>query len=469
MNGAPDPAALEEMERLWSGGGLAARAAPEPWRAAIGDATGAEAELRLLALAGQARRLALRPAPREADPRPPLPRLALPVLPDPLRPRFREAMDAMAARSHRRLALDMLQTRGLAAHPLDWMPAPSEDVPALYRPWLDWVGGAATVEHLTADTWDDVTRAPRRILLRDLRRTDPAAARALLVEKLASRPAEERAELLAVMETGLSEEDAAFLEGLDGDRSGRVRQEARRLLARLGRLAGAVDAEAVRAVIATAQAGLLRRRTVFRPARKAKNRSLLAGDREVLEATPLASLAAALGTTPQGFAEGWAWGESDPHDVAIARIVAETGDDATAGAAALRAIGADLPAATLAPFAPRMDAAARDALLTAVAARPWSEGPFPLLDILAALPEPLRGAPAPIRAEGKLLASLAKETASRDPRRADRLHALGLTLPGAEAAAVLSRLTEAGLPLADPSLAVLRLAAALPDPNGDAP
>ena len=86
-----DPAtAIEAMERVWAGGGRASGAAPPAWRDAISDASGDEAELRLLTLAGQAARVALRPVPEaEVPPRAPLPRLALPTVPDAIRPRAR--------------------------------------------------------------------------------------------------------------------------------------------------------------------------------------------------------------------------------------------------------------------------------------------------------------------------------------------------------------------------------------------
>jgi hypothetical protein len=70
-------------------------------------------------------------------------------------------------------------------------------------------------------------------VLRARRRTDPADARAWLVESWPSESAEHRFQLLATLEETVAPDDAAFLENTLNDRSGVVRAFAARLLARI--------------------------------------------------------------------------------------------------------------------------------------------------------------------------------------------------------------------------------------------
>ena len=79
---------LAGVKGRWMTGLAGADAAPPAWRALIG--TGPEAELRLLALTGQAMQVGFRPVPAQAlTPAQPLPTLALPTMPDEARMRFR--------------------------------------------------------------------------------------------------------------------------------------------------------------------------------------------------------------------------------------------------------------------------------------------------------------------------------------------------------------------------------------------
>jgi hypothetical protein len=76
-------------------------------------------------------------------------------------------------------------------------------------------------------------RADRPALLEAVRRTDPARARDLLASTWKNDPAAERAALIAVLATGLSDDDEPFLEAALDDRSAAVRRIAAELLSRL--------------------------------------------------------------------------------------------------------------------------------------------------------------------------------------------------------------------------------------------
>lgn len=98
-----------------------------------------------------------------------------------------------------------------------------------------WRYAAGTAETAPADTrWQEGTLAQRLQLLRQERQSHPAQGRARLQASLSDLPAKERAELLAVFQTGLSADDAELLTALaQKDKSREVRQTARTLLVQL--------------------------------------------------------------------------------------------------------------------------------------------------------------------------------------------------------------------------------------------
>ena len=479
MSGDDLPMAVDAMERVWAGGGRAASAAPPAWRDAVGNATGDEAELRLLALAAQAARLALRPVPEgDAPARAPLPRLALPTMPEGVRGRFRAATGSFATAPA--LAVELVAARGWSVHPLDWMPPLDGNAPALYRPWIEWRASEAPVpERLTEETWDELTPAPRRMMLHDLRGTDPAAARSVLEAKLASRPAEERAELVCVMRAGLSDEDAEFLRSLATDRSGRVKEEAARLLARLDAGEGDTNADAIRALIEPRTSGLLRRRRGFRLAKAMRSDARLARrTMAALHEGSLRGVAAALGATTGEFVAGWEWGEGDPqHDTDIASMIARTGSDGDVAATVDAVIASDaVPHRALLPMLSRLDAPSWVRLRERLLARSPDDAGGPVGDLMAvltSLPDGVRAlgtAPADAVTRSGLLAWLRTpdpKGAAYDRRPADALAFLGLVASREGAGAALAAMEAAGRPRADPELALLRLNASLPDHSPD--
>ncbi len=116
-----------------------------------------------------------------------------------------------------------------------------------------WRYAAGTADTATTDTrWQEGTLAQRLQLLQEERQNHPSAARERLQASLSDLPAKERAELLAVFQTGLSADDEALLSTLaNQDRSREVRQIARTLLIQLP------DSAITQAAIARLQACIL--------------------------------------------------------------------------------------------------------------------------------------------------------------------------------------------------------------------
>jgi hypothetical protein len=97
-----------------------------------------------------------------------------------------------------------------------------------------WAGGAPfDGGEAAAGGFTTAARVDRPALLEAVRRGDPARARDLLASTWKSDPAAERAALLAVLATGLSDDDEPFLEAALDDRSAAVRRVAADLLSRL--------------------------------------------------------------------------------------------------------------------------------------------------------------------------------------------------------------------------------------------
>ena len=131
---------LSRLRAAWMAGRAARPHCPDAWLDAVGD--GPQAELALAALAGQGLQAAFRPVPPNTlTARETLPALALPTMPDELRPRARRLLAAHPWLIHHVLAF--LAARGVTMHPFDWLPGKRvEGLPPVYAPWVAWVSGA---------------------------------------------------------------------------------------------------------------------------------------------------------------------------------------------------------------------------------------------------------------------------------------------------------------------------------------
>jgi Family of unknown function (DUF5691) len=86
---------------------------------------------------------------------------------------------------------------------------------------------------ITRENWAEFTKGHRASFLRTERRTDAAAARALLEGVFKTEPAAVRSELLEALDVGLSAADLPFLESIAADRAESVRTIAGSLITRI--------------------------------------------------------------------------------------------------------------------------------------------------------------------------------------------------------------------------------------------
>ncbi len=363
---------LERLRGAWMSGRAIGDLTLPDWREAVGE--GAGAEVALVALTGQALQVLFRPVPPRLTPRPLLPALSAPTPPEAIRARIRRLLVARRSDMSGPKGLVLfLAARGYAMHPADWLPRAADDwVPALYAPWQSWAASEPlddVAETLTAETYDNWPRAARRTALVALRRSNPAAARAIIAARAAGEPADRRLALLQILEHGLSADDVPILESFARDRSDRIQALVRMFLARLGRSSGdAALARELAPMVELGRVGLLKRRNqlTFRPL---KTRPLENRRRELMSVVSLAELAAALSVEERGLVETV---PVDPARVgdAFATMVAET-----ASAAAWRAFfdlalqDGNVPPEVAEILCRRATAEERSAMLAAVLAR----------------------------------------------------------------------------------------------------
>ena len=468
-----DQAGLARLRDGWISGGAAFELAPAEWKEVAAASSPDEQERRLLAIAAQALDVALRPAaPKTLKRRSPLPVLALPMLPERLRPLLRAGLKYAAdARLKTRVAA-LVASRGFVLHPMDWMPSASyQESPEVYAPWVDWQAGVdgdkqSLREQLTAESWDDFYPAARRSALIDLRRSAPALARTLVETKAASEPAEVRLALIELMRFGLSADDVPFLKSLSADRSGKVREMAGRLLARLGEHGnptegGSQDPIAeLAAFIEEGKSGFIRRRTTYAPV-KLKSPAQQSRRADLFASCYFGDLVARFGKTEPYFIGAWQFGVDDGADLFLVRMIAVSGSDAAVASLADLLVAAGGKQAILVlQLMVRLDDGRKRVLIRQI----LDDG-----QNLAAL-NLVEGAEAGWLewgdlAKGKALPAL-RSAVSGDNDVARRsaeqyLETLGFLASAATAEKLIGDIVAAGLPPASPSLGLLRLNAAL--------
>jgi Family of unknown function (DUF5691) len=431
----------------------------------------AEADLRLLAVAGQYQRLVQPPLPPVLNRRPDLPPLDLPSLPDALRPLARRLLQDKADRAPQWLAI-LAARRGHVLHPADWMPPPGADLPEAYHPLQRWQAGqSGPGVLLSSDTWLDLPKAERLAQFAMLRKADPAAAILLLSEHLAPCPADERLALVEALAIGLTADDADFLQGLATDRSEKVRKAAAHLLARLGRSdADPLAAEAA-AMFEIATEGFIRRRKVLRLIAKAKDGQL----RSLVQTLPeisLPGLAQSLGLGAAEFVDLWVSDTApQPVQYALSTMIARTATDAEVAAywQKLRA-QPDIARVSLPLLFPRLSVPDQEAAGLWLIAQSGLAAGAEILSLMgAAVPAAVSAA---LIADRKALVDLVRLSRDTTPekaaaaradaqRLANVLSILGLLLTASDADLVLQTVTAAGVHPADPVLDRLNFNAAL--------
>ncbi|PSJ40419.1 DUF5691 domain-containing protein [Allosphingosinicella deserti] len=460
--------ALGPVLTRWTTGGMAAQAAPEEWRAAIGS-SGADAELALLALAGQLLGAMTVAQPTDdLGPLPDFPALPLPPVPELVRPLARRLVAATRGGGQRRSLLDFLAARGWTMHPGDWMPeANDEDIPDVYAPWRDWAalatGDTAALpgELLSEESWNDFGPAGRAAALVRLRGDDPEAARRLLEARIGGEPADSRLRLATALGARLSDQDRSFLETLLSDRAPKVKALAATLLARLGHRGElGKDAAELAGFFTVETRGLLRRTRIIVP-RTLKTPAQRQRRQELLTRIDYPAFAAALEVDPLGAAAMWSWGADYQADEGIAAMIAASAPDAVVQTAVetLRNRGAE-SAANLALLLPRLTEPERREVAEALLrTRGVSFADAASIGAgLCRIADPMR-----VPAGAALLTLLIADEAGKSAAAAAELQALGLVASREGARRAIERLGQTGMLAADPRLDMLRLNAALDD------
>lgn len=335
MSQPVDPRVLEPVKALWMTGGAAKSAAPDAWSAQLDSVAASEAELRLLALVGQASQIALVPkCQRELTFRNGLPKLQLPVLEEQFRPAFRRILGADKKKDRLHRLITFLASRGWVAHPLDWLPNSTESgegLPEVYAPWIDWVSRARWSEtdaDMVPDeeNWHDFYPAERIKALRVLRRQNAAEVPRLFLAKFPEENAEIRFRHLPVLADELGDHDVELLESLGNDRSERVRNLAHSYLARLGKVEA--DPGAIEGLndFFKKVKGRLKKTSRIDPI-PAKNKSAWTRLAKLCQSVPLASLAEAFEMTPEEVIDGWKFKVDDRANCALSAMLAFSASD----------------------------------------------------------------------------------------------------------------------------------------------
>lgn len=226
---------LQALERAWL---LGTQRGPAPVPDGYGDDDG------LAALAYRAQQLQLTvsaPTSRQAPTWVEAPADARPTFPDALRPALRRLVAGAETRGQLEVLAPVawwMRDHGVRLHPFDtWAMGKAAFDPCVgdYEGWLAAQGGRTVrddrVPAATDQTWTQLGPVSRERWLRARRRQSPDDARALLEACWGHERADVRLRLLDALEEQLSEADRPFLEGLDTDRSQKVQQRARELLA----------------------------------------------------------------------------------------------------------------------------------------------------------------------------------------------------------------------------------------------
>lgn len=437
---------IEALKARWMTGASTKGVGPKDWQHLD--------PLAQLALAGQFILVATYPVgdAEEQTIREELPALALPALPEALRPLLRRALDSKDTDAPGLAVL--LAARGYTINPLDWMPTrTTQTLPPVYSPWLDWLGGNARSEEtrLTAENWAEHPPHSRYLTLEAIHREQPEAAREIVAGIAPTLAADQRLRALECLRHSLTPEDGTLMEGFLKDRSGKVRSFAKTQLARLGCLSDEENAQAIAEVsdfLSLSKSGAVE-------ARKLKNDAQKRRRAEILGGLSVAQIAGALGLEVDAFLAQWEFGEASN---LLFTITAASGTDTQVESFAARAVGHGCP--DVEPLLERLSPTQRQRIAMGVlaqddpfltTARHWintPDGSIPLSALPPHWPD--------------IFAKLITDDTTPDTSISNTLAYLGLLLDQPGATQVLTNLTQQAklLPI-DPRLTLLRLNAAL--------
>ncbi|MBV1830394.1 hypothetical protein HNW77_06770 [Komagataeibacter sp. AV436] len=452
----------------WAMGAPAAPVATA-WQPVLGQDP-AVAERRLLALSGQFLDTMVEAAvPASLRAFPPIPQVALPPAPEVLTPMIRRVLGQL--KDERGLGLvHLLARRGYSLNPADWMPAPHDDVPALYAPWQDWAAAIAAGQEtlrptpdapLSAENWHDFGPATRLAAFARLRHSDPAGACALFENRRRHLTADERLSLLDVLGADAGPEDVPLLRDIAStDRARKPKELATLLLAR--QETGTCDramAEELTGFFTIEPAGAAGGQQAIK-AMPLKTQAQKNTRWRLLYLVPVLDFAAALDLAPTDLSRLWPWNVDERLDMDFINMAAKSGPDAMLPGL-LQAILANGP-----PYrrdydalAERLPVAARAQLARAPLAAEGRLAFFSALGLLAGRGEldDVVNTPA-FRA---VLAARTAENGLSAPNLATELLALGLLATPRAARQAMAALEQAGYLAADSRLDMLRLNIAL--------
>lgn len=331
---------IENLYKRWLLGGSGAKLTdhciPQSWHAVLDGDTDAQGDTQqrrrrqaLILSAQQQAWLLRKQAPDALYERERLPCLSLPSLDETLRPVFRRCLEhvqALHGQSLRHL-LNLMATRGVTAHPVDWLPRASDDVPAIYWPWSRWVShqsGMGIEAHandpITEVNWDDFYPAQRVARLKAMRLQDADVARDVIASCMGREPADKRFNIIEALAINLSQNDHAFLASLSSDRSKKIQQLARQFLMRLGVTVDSHDnaqhaerAGELAEWLLVKKTGVINQCHHIKPARlKSKKQQALRS--EWIEQIPLKALSDALSLPLETLVSGWQFSAHRNHD-----------------------------------------------------------------------------------------------------------------------------------------------------------
>ena len=268
------------------------------------------------------------------------------------------------------------------------------------------------------------------------------------------------------MRFGLSADDVPFLKSLSADRSGKVREMAGRLLARLGERGNPTEGGSEEAIaelaafIEEGKSGFIRRRTTYAPV-KPKSPAQQSRRADLFASCYFGDLVDRFGRTEPDFIGAWQFGVDDGADLFFVRMIAVSGSDAAVACLAdlLVAAGGRLALLVL-QLMLRLDSGRKRALIRQILNDAQN---------LAAL-NLVEGAEAGWLewgdlANGKTLSALRSAVSGDNDvtkRSAEQyLETIGFLATAATAEKLIGDIVAAGLPPASLSLGLLRLNAAL--------
>lgn len=291
---------------------------PDDWQTLLSAITPSKQNMYALILSQQQQLIMHYPSPEaELVSAPDIPTLALPCITTSLRPLFSRVMTFCKQQTSSGFdaVLNLLASRGVCAHPADWMPTKhSDSVPSIYLPWVYWSNDQLCQWQAQQNTaleqlqWDDLYPAEKRARLTQLRHTNPQLAAQYIHQVAKTELAENRLRLYHILSIHLSHQDQPQLQEYLTDKSKKVVAFAKQLLARL-----AVDvddtqsdqhAQELAPWLEVKTKGLFKKTTIVLPA-KLKSKTQQAMRTEFIAEVSLAALAKTLNISVTQLCNGW--------------------------------------------------------------------------------------------------------------------------------------------------------------------